>query len=165
MNVKLEDWAVNARTAALILDMPLATFRTYRHMYDLLPSTWAGLGRAPEKHFQLRDLLLARTAQKLVSVGVNARQACREANRCSIEQFFRREPYTFGIGDEGLRVEYDRDNDVVLSFYLEKDGLRLALAVSDDIAQHRGTDVGDAALDDFLSAHGFDLSQEALVRG
>lgn len=149
MNVKLEDWAVNARTAALILGMPLATFRTYRHMYDLLPSTWAGLGRAPEKHFQLRDLLLARTAQKLVSVGVNARQACREANRCSMEPFFRREPYTFGIGDEGLRTSYDPENDVVLSFYLENDGWSFAHALAANICEQRGEDVGQAAYLDF----------------
>lgn len=165
MNVKLEDWAVNARTAALILNVSVKTLNTWRFRDGLLPQNWAGPGRAPEKCYQLRDLIQVRVAQKLISAGLPVSKACQAANVSHMEQFFRREPYTFGIGDEGLRVEYDRDNDVVLSFYLEKDGLRLARAVSDDIAQHRGTDVGDAALIDFLSAHGFDRSQEALVRG
>ncbi|MFA8385402.1 MAG: hypothetical protein ACEPO2_07240 [Pelagibaca sp.] len=155
MNVKLEDWAVNARTAALILNAPLNTLKMWRYRDNLLPQNWVGPGRAPEKCYQLRDLIQVRVAQKLMSVGVPVSKACQAANVSHMEPFFRGEQYTFGIGDEGLRVEYDRDNDVVLSFYLEKDGLRLARAVSDDIAQHRGTDVGDAALDDFLSEHGF----------
>lgn len=155
MNVKLEDWAVNARTTSNILGLPVETLRTWRKRHGLLPQNWVGSGRAPEKHFQLRDLIQVRVAQKLMSVGVPVSKACQAANVSRMEPFFRGEQYTFGIGDEGLRVEHDRDNDVVLSFYLEKDGLRLARAVSDDIAQHRGTDVGDAALDDFLSEHGF----------
>lgn len=149
MNVKLEDWAVNARTAALILNVSVKTLNTWRFRDGLLPQNWAGPGRAPEKCYQLRDLIQVRVAQKLISVGLPVSKACQAANVSHMEPFFRGEQYTFGFADGELRTSYDPEDDVVLGFYLENDGWSFAHALAVNICEQRGEDVGQAAYLDF----------------
>lgn len=157
MEIKLTDWSVNARTAADILGVPVETFRTWRKRHGLLPQDeWAGAGRAPEMTFQFRHLLQARVAQKLMSVGVSVKDACAAAYFGNFQTFINEEQVRVGFVDGEVCVPgkpgrgANEFEDVFLTFSLENDGRRIARALADDIADHRGEDVGEAALKDFM---------------
>lgn len=151
MEVRLTDWAVNARTAADILGVPVETFRTWRKRHGLLPQgDWAGSGRAPEMTFQFRHLLQARTAQKLMSVGVPVGQACEAVHYGVFHQFFNCEEVRIGFVDGKVNKGANDFEDVFLTFSLENDGMRIASALADDIADNRGGDVAEAAYKDFV---------------
>lgn len=156
MAIKLTDWDVNARTAADILGVPVETFRTWRKRHGLLPQgDWAGRGRAPEMRFQFRHLLQARAAQKLMSVGIPVKDACAAAPCGSFQTFLNREQVRIGFVDGEACVpgktgpganEYE---DVFLTFSLEHDGMRIARALAEDMAENQGDEVGDSAYKGF----------------
>ncbi len=157
MTIQLTDWVVNARTAADILGVPVETFRTWRKRHGLLPQgEWSGSGRAPEMTFQFRHLLQAKVAQKLMSVGVPAKDACAVAHYGNFQTFVNREQVRVGFVDGEACVpekpgrsanEYE---DVFLTFSLENDGMRIARALAEDISDNRGDDAGEAAYKDFV---------------
>ncbi|TRD22092.1 MerR family transcriptional regulator [Palleronia caenipelagi] len=157
MNVKLTDWDVGARTAADILGVPVETFRTWRKRHGLVPTPeWPGRGRAPEMRFQFRDLLQARVAQKLMSVGVSVKDACAAAHHGNFNTFISGGQVRVGFVDGELCVpgkpgrgpnEYE---DVFLTFSLENDGWRIARQFKEDLADEYGEEVATAAYDDFV---------------
>lgn len=150
MTIQLTDWVVNARTAADILGVPVETFRTWRKRHGLLPQgDWAGSGRAPEMTFQFRHLLQARTAQKLMSVGIPVGQACQAVHYGVFHRFMNREEVRIGFVDGKVHKGANEFEDVFLTFSLENDGMRIAHAIADDISDNRGDDEGEAAFKDF----------------
>lgn len=153
MQVKLADHYVNARTAADILGVPVETFRTWRKRHGLLPQAdWKGPGRAPEMMFQFRHLLQARAAQKLMSVGIPVGQACKAVHYGVFQAFFNQDEVRVGFVDGKARDGGNVFEDVFLTFSLENDGMRLARALADNIADHYGDDVAEAAHKDFLNS-------------
>ena len=153
MTIKLTDWDVSARTAAEILGIPVETFRTWRKRHGLLPQgEWAGKGRAPEMRFEFRHLLQARTAQKLMSVGIPVGQACEAVHYGVFHRFMNNEEVRIGFVDGKVNEAANELEDVFLTFSLETDGKQIARDIAKDISDKWGDDVGEAAHEGFLNS-------------
>lgn len=152
MTVQLTDWAMDAHTAAEILGVPVETFRTWRKRHGLLSQgDWMGSGRRPAMHFEFRHLLQATVAQKLMSVGISADIACKAPHYGVFQQFINCEPVEIGFADGQVCCGGYSDDDVRLTFSMEKSGVKVAKEIASNIEANEGRACADAALNSFFA--------------
>lgn len=151
MTTKLTNWAMDAQTAASILGVPVETFRTWRKRHGLLPQPDEVSGRRkPPMYFEFRHLLQAMVAQKLMSVGVQAEVACKASHYGVFQSFVNRQRVVVGFFDGQFRAGGYSDDDVCLTLSVEKSGREIANKIAGNIEMHEGSNVAEAALDDFF---------------
>lgn len=148
MPIKLEDYPVNTAEAASILGVPAKTFSMWRQRNGLLPKSGGGRGFPLVFHF--RDLLCARVAQKLMSIGVPAADACQYVNRLGFVSEFANGG-TVKVAFVGGKIGHSAnlDEDVFLSFGLENDGWSIAQGIAALIKSTFGKSVAVEALTQF----------------